>query len=153
MEINEKIIKENRIIKIFIKMEKINVGDTFSFDVTYHQADVETFAKITGDNNPIHINQEYAAKTPFGKCIVHGFFAGAIFSRVFGTMWPGEGTIYMNQEMSFRSPVFVENQYTAKFKVLEINQEKHRGIIECILEASDGTQAIIGKAMLKHPRF
>ncbi|MBR1627067.1 MAG: MaoC family dehydratase [Bacteroidales bacterium] len=131
-------------------MEKIKEGDIFEFETVYHQKDVETFAQISGDNNPIHINQEYAKKTPFGECIVHGFFAGAVFSRVFGTKWPGEGTIYMNQEMSFRAPVFVEKKYTAKFKVLEVNQEKHRGVIECILEAEDGKQAIIGKAMLMH---
>lgn|SRR5574344_548397 len=131
-------------------MEKIKVGDTYDFEVMYHQKDVDMFANISGDNNPIHINPEYAAKTPFKTPIVHGFFAGAVFSRVFGTIWPGEGTIYMNQEMSFRSPVFVERQYVAKFKVLEVNQEKHRGIIECVLEDKQGNQAIIGKAMLKH---
>ncbi len=131
-------------------MERIKVGDVYTFDVMYHQKDVETFAQISGDNNPIHINQEYAKQTPFGQCIVHGFFAGAVFSRVFGTQWPGEGTVYMNQEMSFRAPVFVEKPYTAKFKVLEINEEKHRGVIECILEDEQGKQAIIGKAMLKH---
>ncbi|MGP1515036.1 MAG: MaoC family dehydratase [Bacteroidales bacterium] len=131
-------------------MEKIKVGDVFEFVTTYHQQDVEMFAKISGDNNPIHIDQEYAKNTPFGQCIVHGFFAGAVFSRVFGTQWPGEGTIYMNQEMSFRSPVFVEQVYKAKFRVLEVNEEKHRGIIECILESVDGKQAIIGKAMLMH---
>ncbi|MBO6117155.1 MAG: MaoC family dehydratase [Bacteroidales bacterium] len=131
-------------------MEKIKTGDVYEFETMYHQQDVNVFAQISGDNNPIHVNQEYAKNTPFGQCIVHGFFAGAVFSRVFGTMWPGEGTIYMNQEMSFRAPVFVEQPYKAKFKVLEVNEEKHRGIIECILESQDGKQAIIGKAMLMH---
>lgn len=111
---------------------------------------MEKFAKISGDNNPIHINQEYAKNTPFGQCIVHGFFAGAVFSRVFGTMWPGEGTVYMMQEMSFRAPVFVEKDYKACFKVLEVNSEKHRGVIECILQDTEGKQAIVGKAMLMH---
>ena len=91
-------------------MKKIKVGDVYEFETIYHQKDVEIFAKISGDNNPIHINQEYAKNTPFGQCIVHGFFAGAVFSRVFGTQWPGEGTVYMNQEMSFRAPVFVEQK-------------------------------------------
>lgn len=131
-------------------MAKILVGDTYSFDVMYHQKDVETFAQISGDNNPIHVDQEYAKTTPFGQCIVHGFFAGAVFSRVFGTQWPGQGTIYMNQEMSFRAPVFVEKQYKACFKVLEVNEEKHRGVIECILQDEEGKNAIIGKAMLMH---
>lgn len=131
-------------------MEKINKDDVYTFDTMFHQKDVETFALISGDNNPIHVNPEYAKNTPFGQCIVHGFFAGAVFSRVFGTMWPGEGTIYMNQEMSFRSPVFVEKPYKACFKVLEVNQEKHRGIIECILQDENGKPAIIGKAMLMY---
>ncbi|HHT04443.1 MAG TPA: MaoC family dehydratase [Bacteroidales bacterium] len=131
-------------------MSKIKVGDTYTEKVRYTQANVDAFAEISGDNNPIHINAEYAAKTPFGKPIVHGFFAGAIFSKVFGTTWPGEGTIYMFQEMSFRAPVFVENDYTAKFEVIEINDEKHRGVIKCTLEDAEGKAAIIGEAKLMH---
>ena len=131
-------------------MTKIKVGETYTEKVRYTQANVDAFAQISGDNNPIHINAEYAAKTPFGKPIVHGFFAGAIFSKVFGTTWPGEGTIYMFQEMSFRAPVFVENDYTAKFEVIEINEEKHRGVIKCTLEDTEGNAAIIGEAKLMH---
>ena len=131
-------------------MTKIKVGETYTEKIRYTQANVDAFAQISGDNNPIHINAEYAAKTPFGKPIVHGFFAGAIFSKVFGTTWPGEGTIYMFQEMSFRAPVFVENDYTAKFEVIEINEEKHRGVIKCTLEDAEGKAAIIGEAKLMH---
>ena len=73
-------------------MSKIKLGDTYTEKVRYTQANVDTFAQISGDNNPIHINPEYASKSIFGRCIVHGFFAGAVFSKVFGTQWPGEGT-------------------------------------------------------------
>lgn len=131
-------------------MGKIAVGDTFSEKVRYTQDNVDKFAEITGDNNPIHINAEYAAGTPFGKPIVHGFFAGAVFSKVFGTQWPGEGTIYMFQELKFTAPVFVEQDYTAKFEVLEVDAEKHRGVIQCILEDADGVKAIVGQAKLLH---
>ncbi|MDD2205372.1 MAG: MaoC family dehydratase [Bacteroidales bacterium] len=132
-------------------MDKIKIGDTFTEEVRYSQNDVDAFAKITGDNNPIHINAEYAAKTIFGKPIVHGFLAGAVFSKVFGTQWPGEGTIYMSQEMSFRAPVFVDNDYTACFEVVEVDEVKHRAIIKCTL-VNDETKAevIIGKAKLQH---
>ena len=82
-------------------MSKIKLGDTYTEKVRYTQANVDTFAQISGDNNPIHINPEYASKSIFGRCIVHGFFAGAVFSKVFGTQWPGEGTIYLYQEMKF----------------------------------------------------
>ncbi len=116
----------------------------------FSQANVDKFAEISGDNNPIHINPEYAAKTPFGKPIVHGFFAGAVFSKVFGTQWPGEGTIYMYQDMAFRAPVFVEQDYTARFEITEVNEEKHRGVVRCILEEAGGKAVIEGQAKLMH---
>lgn len=131
-------------------MTKLKVGDNYEEAVRFTQANVDKFAEISGDNNPIHINPEYAAKTPFGKPIVHGFFAGAVFSKVFGTQWPGEGTIYMFQDMAFHAPVFVENDYVAKFEVIEVNEEKHRGVIKCTLEDKDGKQLIIGQAKLMH---
>jgi len=129
---------------------KLKVGDTHQENVKFTQTNVDTFAIITGDNNPIHINAEYAAQTSFGKPIVHGFYAGSIFSKVFGTIWPGEGTIYLYQDMTFLSPVFVEQDYTAKFEVMEVMEEKHRGTIQCVLESSDGKQAIKGIAKLLH---
>ena len=131
-------------------MEKIKQDDTYECRISFSQKDVDIFAVISGDKNPIHINEEYASKSIFGKRIVHGFLAGSVFSKVFGTEWPGEGTIYLSQDMSFRAPVFTNNEYTAKFKVTETNELKHRGWIECLLEAPDGTPVIIGKALLKH---
>lgn len=129
-------------------MNKIKLGDTYTEKVRYTQANVDTFAQISGDNNPIHINPEYASKSIFGRCIVHGFFAGAVFSKVFGTQWPGEGTIYLYQEMKFMSPVFVEQDYNAVFEVVELDEVKHRGTIKCTLQDADGKVAIAGTAKL-----
>jgi len=131
-------------------MNKIKIGDTYSHNTRFTQANVNIFAEITGDNNPIHINEEYAANTPFKRPIVHGFYAGSVFSKVFGTMFPGEGTIYMFQEMTFLSPVFVETDYVAKFEVIKINEEKHRAVIKCSLENFEGKIAVSGTAMLMH---
>lgn len=131
-------------------MNKLKTGDIYTEKVRFTQDEVNRFAEITGDNNPIHIDETYAAKTPFGKPIVHGFLAGAVFSKVFGTKWPGEGTIYLFQDMSFRAPVFVERDYTATFKILEVDEAKHRGVVQCILEDSDGKLAISGQAKLMH---
>ncbi len=128
----------------------VKIGDSFSHNLVYKQEDVNTFAKITGDNNPIHWNAEYAANTPFGKPIVHGFFSASVFSMVFGTKFPGEGTVYMYQDMKFLAPVFVEQPYTAKFEVLEVNTEKHVGIIKCTLEDAHGKLVIEGTAKLKN---
>ena len=131
-------------------MRKLKLGDVFAEKIIFSQTDVNKFAEITGDNNPIHIDKEYAQKTPFGKRIVHGFLAGAVFSKVFGTQWPGEGTIYLFQDMIFKAPVFVDQNYTARFKIVEIDEIKHRGTIECILEGTDGKVAITGVAKLQH---
>lgn len=129
-------------------MAKIKLGDTYTEAVRYTQANVNTFAEISGDNNPIHVDAEYAAKSIFGRCVVHGFFAGAVFSRVFGTKWPGEGTIYLFQEMKFQAPVFVEQDYTAQFEVVELDEVKHRGTIKCTLQDAEGKVAIAGMAKL-----
>ncbi|MDR0969615.1 MAG: MaoC family dehydratase [Lentimicrobiaceae bacterium] len=131
-------------------MEKLKQGDKYTEKVRFTQENVNIFAQITGDNNPIHLDAEYAAKTAFKKPIVHGFFAGAVFSKVFGTQWPGEGTIYLFQDMSFRAPVFVEKDYVARFEILEVDPTKHRGVVQCTLEDTDGKPVILGQAKLMH---
>ncbi len=128
----------------------VKQGDVYTHGVKFTQADVVKFAEVTGDFNPIHIDAEYAAKTMFKKPIVHGFLSGAVFSKVFGTLFPGEGTIYLSQEMKFLAPIFVEEQYEARFEVMEVNTEKHIGIINCSLVNSEGAPCITGVAKLKH---
>ena len=95
----------------------LKVGDKYEYEFSYTQQDVELFARVTGDNNPIHIDAEFAKMTPFGRPIMHGFLSGAVFSKVFGTLFPGQGTIYMSQEMKFRAPMFVDTKYKALFEV------------------------------------
>lgn len=128
----------------------VKQGDVYKHGVKFTQADVVKFAEVTGDFNPIHIDAEYAAKTVFKKPIVHGFLSGAVFSKVFGTLFPGEGTIYLSQEMKFLAPIFVEEQYEARFEVMEVNTEKHIGIVNCSLVNSEGAPCITGVAKLKH---
>lgn len=128
----------------------VKQGDVYTHGVKFTQADVVKFAEVTGDFNPIHIDAEYAAKTMFKKPIVHGFLSGAVFSKVFGTLFPGEGTIYLSQEMKFLAPIFVEEQYEARFEVMEVNIEKHIGIVNCSLVNSEGAPCITGVAKLKH---
>ena len=128
----------------------IKPTDTYTHEVTFTQPNVDIFAQITGDNNPIHLDPEFAAKTVFGKPIVHGFYSASVFSMVFGTKFPGEGTIYMYQDMKFFAPVFVDQPYKAKFEVLEVNTEKHVGTIKCTLEDENGKIVIEGAAKLKN---
>ena len=128
----------------------IKVSDTYTYDIQFNQSDVNVFAQITGDNNPIHLDADFAANTIFGKPIVHGFFSASVFSMVFGTKFPGQGTIYLYQDMKFLAPVFVNQPYKARFEVLEVNKEKHIGVIKCVLEDETGKVVIEGNAKLKN---
>lgn len=114
----------------------------------FSQADVDLFAEVTGDNNPIHLDNEYAKNTIFKNPIVHGFYVGSVFSRIFGTQYPGEGTIYLNQSLKFLSPVYVEQYYYAKITVLEVNGSKGKAnlLTTVINEASE--EVLTGQATL-----
>ena len=127
----------------------IEAGSTYSHSFSFTQAEVDLFAKISGDNNPLHINAEFAANTPFKRPIMHGFLGGSIFSKVFGTLFPGEGTIFMKQNMQFMRPMFVDTVYEAQFTVKEVFKEKHRAIIETtIVDKATGLATIIGDALV-----
>lgn len=128
----------------------LKVGDKYSYDFSYTQDEVEIFAKVTGDNNPIHVDTEFAKNTPFGRPIMHGFLSASVFSKVFGTLFPGQGTIYMSQEMKFRAPMFVDTKYSAHFEVTSHNAEKHSGVIACRIVDNNGKECITGEAILKH---
>lgn len=77
----------------------IELGSVHSKEFSFSQDQVDAFAKITGEDNPIHINDEYAKQSIFKRRIMHGFLTGSIFSKVFGTLFPGEGTVYLKQNM------------------------------------------------------
>ena len=102
-----------------------SVGDTFRHTFSFTQAQVALFAEVTGDTNPLHLDEQYAATTAFKRPIMHGFLGGSIFSKVFGTLFPGEGTVYLSQTMKFLRPMYVNTEYEAVFTVKEVNYEKN----------------------------
>ena len=108
----------------------IEAGQIYKYSFTITQQQVEEFARVTGDNNPLHLDEHYAAQTPFKKPIIHGFLGGSVFSKILGTLFPGEGTVYLKQSMEFLRPMFVENQYEAILEVKETEKEKHKAIIQ-----------------------
>ncbi len=120
----------------------IELGKKFVFPFSLTQEDINAFAKVTGDKNPIHWDENYAATTPFKKPIVHGMFGAAIFSRVLGTSFPGEGTIYMKQSLSFQKPMYVGLLYEAVFEVKEIIAGKHRALISTSIIEKETDQVV-----------
>ncbi|OFX41690.1 MAG: dehydrogenase [Bacteroidetes bacterium GWA2_32_17] len=126
----------------------IEVGQEYSISYSFTQTDVDNFAKLCGDTNPIHINPEYAKKSIFGRLIIHGYLGASIFSKVLGTIFPGEGTIYLSQTIKFYNPMFTDEIYTAKFEVLEVMREKHRAKIKTTV-LNDKEEIIqIGEALI-----
>ena len=132
--------------------EKLNEKDEYRLTFSYSQAQVDRFAEVTGDNNPLHLDEEYAATTMFKRPIMHGFLGGSVFSKIFGTLFPGEGTIYMNQTMNFMRPMFVDTDYEAVMTITEINREKNRAKVQTqVIDKTSGKVTIDGEATVINP--
>lgn len=133
------------------KLEMLTIGQTASFAKTVTEADISAFAGITGDFNSIHINEQEAQKSVFGRRVAHGMLSASFISTVIGMYLPGKGTIYLSQNLQFVSPVFVGDTITAQVTVIELINEK-KGIYklktQCINQA--GTPVIDGEAVVKY---
>lgn len=125
----------------------IKVGGIFKHTFSFSQAEVNAFAELVGDKNPLHWDESYAAQTTFKKPIIHGFLGASIFSKVLGTIFPGEGTIYLAQEMKFLRPMYVNIVYEAVFTIQEIDASKHKAvIISQVMNLETKKMCIDGKA-------
>jgi acyl dehydratase len=129
----------------------MNVGDTFEREFSYSQADVEAFAKVSGDANPVHLDAEYAATTAFKRPIIHGMLGASIFTRLMGMEWPGPGAIYLEQSLAFKRPMYVDTSYTAKLEVKEIDERRHTARVETrVVDTKTGKVTIQGEALIMH---
>src|SRR6056297_2167132 len=108
---------------------EIKVGDHYEKDFLVTDQKVRIFAEISGDDNPLHVNDEFAAKTRFGKRIAHGILITSFISKVIGRDFPGDGTIYVSQQVKFKRPVFIDDTVTVKIEVLEKIDAKKRLIL------------------------
>lgn len=106
------------------KIENIQVGMHASYSQTITDADIKTFAGISGDHNPVHLSDEYAAESRFGKRIAHGFISASFFSALFGTKLPGPGCVYASQNLQFKRPVYIGDTVTATVTVTSIDLKK-----------------------------
>lgn len=97
----------------------LEINQEYKESVKFNFNDVLKYAELSGDNNPIHIDAEYAKSTIFGKCIVHGMLAASKFSKIFATSFPGNGTIYLEQNLEFKKPVFPDEEYEIIMTVID----------------------------------
>lgn len=129
----------------------INIGDKASFTKTITESDVYGFAGITGDFNPVHINEVVAAQSIFKTRIAHGMLSGSLISTVLGTYLPGPGTIYLEQNLKFEKPVFFNDTITAMVEVKEIiNLQKGIYKLNTFLHNQKGEIVTEGYAVVKY---
>ncbi|MFG1345965.1 MaoC family dehydratase [Xanthobacter autotrophicus DSM 431] len=130
--------------------EDLTVGRIERMSKTVSSSDIVGFAELTGDRNPIHLSQHFAAKTPFGGRIAHGLYTASLISAVLGTRLPGPGAIYISQTLNFRAPVRIDDTVEVEVKVVELIPERHRAKLSCICSVK-GEVVLDGEAWVKVP--
>jgi len=130
--------------------EDLSVGMTEVTSKTISSADVVGFAQLTGDRNPIHLSEHFAAKTSFGSRIAHGLYTASLISAVLGTRLPGPGAVYISQTLHFRAPVRIGDTVDVTVTVVALNPERQRATLTCICRVG-GEVVLEGEALVKVP--
>lgn len=120
-----------------LNFEDLFVGRTASASRTISEADILMFAGVSGDTNPVHLDEEFAASTMFGGRIAHGMLSAGLISAVFGTRLPGPGCIYLSQTLKFKAPVKVGDTVVARVTVKELKAEKRRALCSTVCTVGD----------------
>ena len=132
------------------RFEDLELGMSASVSRTVSEADILMFAGVSGDTNPVHLDQEFAASTMFGGRIAHGMLSAGLISAVFGTRLPGPGSIYLSQTLKFKAPVKIGDTVVARVTVKELKTEKRRAVFSTV--CSVGSAVVLdGEAELLIP--
>jgi acyl dehydratase len=122
----------------------LEVGQTATRSNTITREHVDRYAEMTGDRNPLHFDEEYAAKTPFGRLVVHGGLTSGILNALVAEDMPGPGTVFMSMDLQFLKPVFVGDTITATAKVLEVHEKKPVCTLAVSIARDDGEVVLEG---------
>jgi 3-hydroxybutyryl-CoA dehydratase len=126
------------------RIEDFEPGQHASFTKTFSEDDLRRFIEITGDVNPLHVDEEFAAGTSFGRRVLHGMLTASIFSTMVGMLLPGTGAIYRSQTIRFLLPVHIGETVTAHFVVRSVDRARHRIEIDAWIENEAGEHVIEG---------
>ena len=129
----------------------VSVGQSASLSKTISESDVYTFAGITGDLNPAHVNEEYARQSRFGGRIAHGLLSAGLISAAIAMKLPGPGTIYLGQTIKFLAPVRIGDTVTATVKVLSMDVARRRAVLETTCHNQKDALVITGEATVLLP--
>ena len=129
---------------------KLNIGDTATRTKTITDEDVRAFAAVSGDKNPIHLDEDFAANTLFGKRIAHGMLSASLISAVLANDLPGQGSIYMGQTLKFVAPVFIGDEITARVTVTSVRDDKPIAKLETLCVNQHNEIVIKGEATIHY---
>ena len=132
-------------------MEDLAVGQAAEITRTVAAADLDAFAAITGDDNPLHLDEDYAATTPFKGRIAHGMLAAGYISAVIGVKLPGPGAIYVSQTLRFRRPVRIGDAVTARVEITALDPPRARATLATVCRVN-GKVVVDGEAEVMVPR-
>jgi 3-hydroxybutyryl-CoA dehydratase len=130
--------------------EDLSVGMTETLSKTIASSDVVGFAQLTGDRNPIHLSEHFAAKTTFGGRVAHGLYTASLISAVLGTRLPGPGAIYISQTLNFRAPVRIGDRVDVTVTVAQLVPERQRARLTCVCKVENDI-VLDGEALVKVP--
>lgn len=134
-----------------MRFEELAVGQAATLERTVQDADVVAYAGITGDDNPVHLDEAVAAASRFGGRIAHGMLGAGYISAAIGTRLPGPGSIYLGQTLRFTAPVRIGDTVTTRVEVLELIPEKRRVKLGTRCTNQQGTTVIEGEALVMVP--
>jgi 3-hydroxybutyryl-CoA dehydratase len=133
-----------------IRFEELSLGQSARFAKTVTEADILLFSAVSGDNNPVHLNEEYAATSFFGGRVAHGMLTASLISGLLGTKLPGPGAVYVSQTLRFRAPVRIGQTVTATAEVTALDPERRRATLRTTCTAA-GVVVLEGEAVVMIP--
>jgi 3-hydroxybutyryl-CoA dehydratase len=125
-----------------------NVGDEATLSKTITDDDIQIFADLIGDHNSVHLNDEFAAKSRFGRRIAHGMLSASLISSAIGCKLPGNGAVYLSQSLKFVAPVYPGDTVTAKVTITNIRPDKPIITLETLCHKQDGELVVKGEAVV-----
>ena len=130
----------------------LKVGDAAEVSKTITDDDVRAFAELTGDRNPVHLDESYASTTRFGRRIAHGMLGASLISTVLASELPGRGTIYLSQTLRFTAPVYLGDTVTARVTVKHVRDDKPVVTLETVCTNQRGERVVEGEAVVLVPK-
>lgn len=134
-----------------MKFEELQVGQTASASVKVTVDMIENFAQISGDVNPIHLDDKAAKESIFGKRIAHGMLIASFISAIIGNEMPGKGAIYLGQNLSFKLPVFIDDVIKTEVLITKMRADKNLIYLDTKCYNQDNKVVIVGDALVKLP--